>query len=190
MCPFGGWIVRRHDAACAVLVLAYCAAAGELFPALAWCAEHAEAAALLVLQACCSYAGLRCYLVVVREWSGVAGVVVTSGRKVLTLVLSFLLFDEVAVTAQLSMDVPKLSICALRFSATAKARILKAGGECLTFDQLALAAPTGDNVVLLRGPKSHREAVKHFGAPGVPGSPWKPLGPGGPGWPPFGPPCK
>ena len=27
---------------------------------------------------------------------------------------------------------------------------------------------------LLRGPKSHREAVKHFGAPGVPGSHAKP----------------
>ena len=57
---------------------------------------------------------------------------------------------------------------------TDDARMFKAGGECLTFDQLALQAPTGDNVVLLRGPKSHREAVKHFGAPGVPGSHAKP----------------
>jgi len=37
----------------------------------------------------------------------------------------------------------------------------------LTFDQLALLAPTGANTVLLRGPKNAREAVKHFGkAPG------------------------
>ena len=71
-------------------------------------------------------------------------------------------------------EVPALKVCALRFTETARARILKAGGECMTFDQLALAAPTGDNVVLLRGPKSHREAVKHFGAPGVPGSHAKP----------------
>ena len=52
---------------------------------------------------------------------------------------------------------------------------LQAGGEILTFDQLALVAPTGSNTVLLRGPKNSREAVKHFGpAPGVPGSHSKP----------------
>jgi len=33
----------------------------------------------------------------------------------------------------------------------ARARILKAGGEILTFDQLALKAPTGKNTVLLQG---------------------------------------
>ncbi|KAJ6414048.1 hypothetical protein OIU84_006791 [Salix udensis] len=49
------------------------------------------------------------------------------------------------------------------------------GGECLTFDQLALRAPLGQNTVLLRGPKNSREAVKHFGpAPGVPHSHTKP----------------
>ncbi|KAK3709013.1 hypothetical protein LTR37_011177 [Vermiconidia calcicola] len=61
------------------------------------------------------------------------------------------------------LQVPKMSICALRFTASARARIEKAGGECLTFDQLAMRAPTGSNVILLRGPKSHREAVRHFG---------------------------
>jgi large subunit ribosomal protein L18e len=45
----------------------------------------------------------------------------------------------------------------------------------LTFDQLAMRAPTGSGTVLLRGPKNSREAVKHFGpAPGVPGSSSKP----------------
>ena len=71
-------------------------------------------------------------------------------------------------------DVPALKVCALRFTETARARIIKAGGECMTFDQLALSAPTGEGVVLLRGPKNSREAVKHFGAPGVPGSHAKP----------------
>ncbi|KAL1921281.1 60S ribosomal protein eL18 [Calcarisporiella thermophila] len=61
------------------------------------------------------------------------------------------------------LEVPKLTIAALRFTASARARILAAGGECLTFDQLALRAPTGSNTVLLRGKKSSREAVKHFG---------------------------
>ncbi|KAI9739040.1 MAG: hypothetical protein M1834_007252 [Cirrosporium novae-zelandiae] len=58
---------------------------------------------------------------------------------------------------------PKLSVAALRFTATARARIEKAGGECLTLDQLAQKAPTGANTLLLRGPKNAREAVKHFG---------------------------
>lgn len=61
------------------------------------------------------------------------------------------------------LTVPKLSIAALRFTATARARIEAAGGECLTLDQLALRAPTGSNTLLLRGPKNAREAVKHFG---------------------------
>lgn len=34
---------------------------------------------------------------------------------------------------------------------TARARILKAGGEIITFDQLALRAPLGQNTVLLQG---------------------------------------
>lgn len=72
-------------------------------------------------------------------------------------------------------EVPALKVCALGCTETARARIVAAGGEVMTFDQLALAAPTGANTVLLRGPKSHREAVKHFGAaPGVPHSSTKP----------------
>lgn len=61
------------------------------------------------------------------------------------------------------LTVPKLSVAALRFTTTARARIEKAGGETLTLDQLALRAPTGANTLLLRGPKNSREAVKHFG---------------------------
>ncbi|POR36107.1 Putative 60S ribosomal protein L18 [Tolypocladium paradoxum] len=58
---------------------------------------------------------------------------------------------------------PKVSVAALRFTATARARIIAAGGEAITLDQLALRAPTGSNTLILRGPKNAREAVKHFG---------------------------
>ncbi|KAG0743783.1 hypothetical protein G6F57_000180 [Rhizopus arrhizus] len=61
------------------------------------------------------------------------------------------------------LELPKLSVAALHFTKTAKARILKAGGECLTLDQLALRAPTGSNTILIRGAKNARESVKHFG---------------------------
>lgn len=58
---------------------------------------------------------------------------------------------------------PKYTIAALRFTATARARIVAAGGEAITLDQLALRAPTGSNTLILRGPKNAREAVRHFG---------------------------
>ncbi|KAL9623640.1 MAG: hypothetical protein Q9160_002096 [Pyrenula sp. 1 TL-2023] len=61
------------------------------------------------------------------------------------------------------LEVPKVSIAALRFTSTARARIEKAGGETLTLDQLAMRHPKGENTLLLRGPKNAREAVKHFG---------------------------
>ena len=70
--------------------------------------------------------------------------------------------------------VPKLRICALRFSKMAQRRIAAAGGECLTFDQFATENPTGSNTILLRGRKSRREVVKRFGAAGTPGSHTKP----------------
>lgn len=46
-------------------------------------------------------------------------------------------------------EVPKMKVTALRFTEQARARIEKAGGECLTFDQLALIAPLGQNTVIL-----------------------------------------
>jgi large subunit ribosomal protein L18e len=65
------------------------------------------------------------------------------------------------------LDIPKLSVAALHFTATARARIEKNGGECLTLDQLALRSPTGAGTVLVRGRKSARTATRHFGAAGV-----------------------
>lgn len=69
------------------------------------------------------------------------------------------------------LEVPALKIAATRFTETARARIVKAGGECFTLDQLALRTPKGSDTVLLRGPKSAREAVKHFGHRTSPNNP-------------------
>jgi large subunit ribosomal protein L18e len=41
------------------------------------------------------------------------------------------------------LDVPKMTIAALRFTEAARARIVKAGGKCLTLDQLIMTTPTG-----------------------------------------------
>ena len=59
------------------------------------------------------------------------------------------------------LTLPKLRVCALKFSDQARKRIEKAGGECLTFDQLAKIAPEGKGTILFRGRRS-REALKHF----------------------------
>jgi len=69
---------------------------------------------------------------------------------------------------------PKLRVAALRFTEGARARITKAGGECLTLDQLALQRPRGENTVLLRGRKNARTATRYFGTPGASGSTTRP----------------
>ena len=61
------------------------------------------------------------------------------------------------------LELPPITVCALRFTEDARSRITKAGGECLTFDQLALKCPKGSNTVLLRGSKTSRESCRYFG---------------------------
>jgi len=56
----------------------------------------------------------------------------------------------------------KVSVCALRFTESARDAILSQGGECLTFDELALRQPKGSETILLRGPLKARKAFKHF----------------------------
>ena len=71
--------------------------------------------------------------------------------------------------------VPKINVVALKFSETARSRIVAAGGSCITFDQFAQNNPTGAGVVLLRGKRNAREVYKHFGqAPGAHGSKARP----------------
>merc|ERR1719150_2870397 len=72
-------------------------------------------------------------------------------------------------------DCPKIKLAALHVTEKARERILKAGGEIMTFDQLALAAPTGKNTLLLQGARHARRANRQFGAAGLPGSHVKPL---------------
>lgn len=73
------------------------------------------------------------------------------------------------------LTLPKMTICALSFSESAVQRIKAAGGQAITFDQLAIQRPTGSNVKLIRGKKTARVANKYFGkAPGTKGSTARP----------------
>ncbi|KAM4023566.1 large ribosomal subunit protein eL18B-like [Anomaloglossus baeobatrachus] len=92
------------------------------------------------------------------------------GRDGKTAVVVGSITDDVRI-----QNIPKLKVCALRVTSGARSRIHKAGGQIFTFDQLALAAPKGQNTVLLSGPRKAREVYRHFGkAPGTPHSHTKP----------------
>ena len=54
--------------------------------------------------------------------------------------------DDVRLTG---LTLGKLRIAALRVTDGARARIEAAGGEVITFDQLAMASPTGSNTVCM-----------------------------------------
>merc|ERR1711935_33135 len=97
----------------------------------------------------------------------------STGKRDKTIVVVGTVTDDKRMTA--NTEFPSLKVCALRFTEGARATITKAGGECITFDQLAVRLPTGANTLLLRGRKSQREANRHFGAPGVPNSSAKPF---------------
>lgn len=90
--------------------------------------------------------------------SRIARAVKQPGASEKTVVVIGTVTDDVRLT-----EVPKVTVAALRFTAGAKARILKAGGEIITLDQLAVRAPTGANTLFIRGPRNSREAVRHFG---------------------------
>ncbi|KAL0985191.1 hypothetical protein UPYG_G00153920 [Umbra pygmaea] len=92
------------------------------------------------------------------------------GRENKTAVVVGAITDDVR-----TLNIPKLKVCALKVTEGARRRILKAGGEIMTFDQLAMAAPKGHGTVLLSGPRKGREVYRHFGkAPGTPHSHTKP----------------
>jgi len=92
-----------------------------------------------------------------------------AGKEDKTIVVVGTVTDDARI-----VDLPKYTVAALKFTETARARIVKAGGECLTLDQLALRSPTGSDTLLLRGRKNARTAVRHFGVPGAPGSKTRP----------------
>lgn len=64
-------------------------------------------------------------------------------------------------------EVPNMTVCALKFTETARARIVGAGGSCITFDQLAQQDPYSENVVVVKGDPLKRFSQRFMGlAPG------------------------
>ena len=80
---------------CALCILGVTIAfSGELALAIAFCAANPVVWTILACQAIFGYCGLCCYLAIIRSAGGVMGVVTTSARKGLTLLLSFITFAK------------------------------------------------------------------------------------------------
>jgi drug/metabolite transporter (DMT)-like permease len=87
-------MILVSNAIMCIVLLAYTAYTGELAAAYGYCAVHRDASGVLFVQGICAYLGLRCYLAIIREHGGVVGVLMANARKVLTIVLSFVLFSK------------------------------------------------------------------------------------------------
>ena len=77
-----------------LILLFYTAFTGEMQTAFGYCQQHTGVFLVLTLQATSAYLGLRCYLTVIREHGGVAGVLLANARKIVTIILSFVLFSK------------------------------------------------------------------------------------------------
>jgi drug/metabolite transporter (DMT)-like permease len=87
-------MILVSNAIMCVVLLAYTTFTGELVAAWGYCAIHPDASGVLFAQGVCAYLGLRCYLAIIRDHGGVVGVLMANARKVLTIVLSFVLFSK------------------------------------------------------------------------------------------------
>lgn len=77
-----------------IVLLIYTFYSGELYTAYMYCTSHSSASIVLLAQGVCAYLGLRCYLIVIRDQGGVIGVLLANARKVVTIILSFILFAK------------------------------------------------------------------------------------------------
>mmetsp|Transcript_16993 Transcript_16993/g.53984 ORF Transcript_16993/g.53984 Transcript_16993/m.53984 type:complete len:353 (-) Transcript_16993:3247-4305(-) len=67
---------------------------GEFIKAVEFCMQTPRVAFYLTVFALCTYLGVACYMRLVSQFSGVAAITVTTGRKVATVILSFIIFPK------------------------------------------------------------------------------------------------
>jgi len=84
----------RSNAASLCIILVWMGVSGELEQALAFLADDPATGLYLLVQAVCGYLGVRCYLTLMREYGCRVAVLITLARKVVTILLSFLLFPK------------------------------------------------------------------------------------------------
>mmetsp|Transcript_2748 Transcript_2748/g.11307 ORF Transcript_2748/g.11307 Transcript_2748/m.11307 type:complete len:329 (-) Transcript_2748:265-1251(-) len=77
----------------AVFAFANCVISGELVPALVYFFEPRRAV-LLFIRSITFYIGAQLYVSIIKRYGAVAAVTVTTARKILTIILSFVLFSD------------------------------------------------------------------------------------------------
>ena len=77
-----------------VILTAITLISGELSTAWTYCVEHKQVFGILALQSTSAYFGLRCYLTIIKSHGSVGGVLLANARKVVTILVSFLLFSK------------------------------------------------------------------------------------------------
>ena len=82
------------NATMCIVLVAYTTYSHEFIDALSYCVHHKDASGVLILQGTCAYLGLECYLAIIRDHGGVVAVLLANGRKIATIVLSFMLFTN------------------------------------------------------------------------------------------------
>ena len=98
-------LMRAHDASTletmlftnlfsSLLSLLVVLLTGELQPAVAYCLLHPISLPLLVLRAAIIYAGVLCFLLLLKAHGAVTATAVTTVRKILSIIVSFLLFPK------------------------------------------------------------------------------------------------
>jgi adenosine 3'-phospho 5'-phosphosulfate transporter B3 len=87
-------MILVSNAIMCIVLLGYTCYSGELVIAYMYCTLHPSASIVLLAQGVCAYLGLRCYLIIIRDYGGVVGVLLANARKVVTIILSFLLFAK------------------------------------------------------------------------------------------------
>lgn len=85
---------------------------------------------------------------------------VFSSRRIYFMYFSF--YKYVDIRWCFKFLFPVVQICALRITDGARCRIIKAGGQVMTFDQLALASPKGHGTVLLSGNSAFHFSLRIF----------------------------
>eukprot|EP00656_Telonema_subtile_P000820 TRINITY_DN10388_c0_g1_i1.p1 TRINITY_DN10388_c0_g1~~TRINITY_DN10388_c0_g1_i1.p1 ORF type:complete len:358 (-),score=98.62 TRINITY_DN10388_c0_g1_i1:203-1276(-) len=97
-------MIFYSNAGCGVMLTLFSACTGELQSALRFMFTDSNGLQVLLIltaQACSGYAGLQFYLAIVKRFGGVNAVIVTSLRKVATIVLSFTIFPKPVAMLQL-----------------------------------------------------------------------------------------
>jgi adenosine 3'-phospho 5'-phosphosulfate transporter B3 len=87
-------MILVSNAIMCIVLLGYTFYSGELVIAYMYCTSHPSASIVLLAQGICAYLGLRCYLIIIRDYGGVIGVLLANARKVVTIILSFILFAK------------------------------------------------------------------------------------------------